>query len=87
MRHPSAEGEDARWPVVCNPAALWRRTSSSVVVLPPGGEPTELIGAAAAVWDAVSRPELGGRLVESVDASEVEQIIDAFTQLALVVAA
>jgi hypothetical protein len=94
MRQPSTGREHAGLPVreagtaaagiVSNPAVLWRRTASSVVVLPPGGEPTELTGSAAAVWDAVTRPETGLRSVDELDALEVDQIVGALVHLELV---
>jgi hypothetical protein len=70
--------------VVRNPDVLWRRTASSVVVLPLGGEPTELIGAAAAVWDAVAQAAPVAA-VETIDPREVELIVDALVELDLVV--
>ena len=95
MRQRSTAGEQTRLSVrdpfagpdrvVNNPAVLWRRTASSVVVLAPGGEPTELIGSAAAVWDAVTRPEVGLAPVDSLDALEVDQILEALLELELVI--
>ena len=38
-------------------ATLWRRTSSGVVLLPPGSpDPVQLGGAAALVWDLLEEP-------------------------------
>jgi hypothetical protein len=76
--------------LVRNPTVLWRRTATSVVLLPPGGEPTELIGPAVAVWDAVSsgmREEpaqpSGAQTVGSVEA---QQIVGALVELGVLVA-
>jgi hypothetical protein len=93
MRQPSTEhghrGQAVSEPVfgnstfVPNPEVLWRRTAGSVVVLPPGGEPTELIGPAATVWDRVVTPG-DEPSVQLIDVTEIAQIVDAFLEMDLV---
>jgi hypothetical protein len=62
---------------------LWRRTAGSVIVLPPGGEPTELIGVAATVWDRVIRPS-DEPSTEVVDLTEITRIVEALLEMDLV---
>jgi hypothetical protein len=93
MYQPSTEHDHVGQPVrepafgtptfVPNPEVLWRRTATSVVVLPPGGEPTELIGAAATVWDRVMRP-CDEPSTQVIDLTEIEQIVEALLEMDLV---
>ena len=93
MCQPSTEHDHTGQPVpepalgtqtfVPNPAVLWRRTATSVVVLPPGGEPTELIGAAATVWDHVM--SLGDEpSTQVIDLTEAIEIVEALLEMDLV---
>ncbi len=95
MRQPSTEREQEARPVpartcrtsryVPNPEVLWRRTAGSVVLLPPGGDPTELIGPAASVWDRVVTPG-DEPSTDVIDLMVVEQIVDALVEMEVVVA-
>ena len=80
-----ASGRSVRSCLSRNPEVLWRRTSTSVVVLPPGGEPTELIGPAAAIWDSV--PDGPGAFqvgAAALDTPMTSQIVAELVDLGLV---
>jgi hypothetical protein len=68
-----------------NPTVLWRRTSTSVVVLPPGGDPLELVGPAAAIWDNVpDRPDTRGTGDSEVASPMTPAIVAELLDLGLV---
>ena len=48
-----------------NPATLWRRTTTGVVLLPPSlQEPVRLAGSAALLWDALEEPTTAADMTE-----------------------